>query len=99
MIRLDLHHFFDHVITSEEAGAEKPDKHIFECAIEKMGCDVERSVMVGNKFSEDILGAVNVGMSAILVNSELKDSEKEYIKEKGIKIDVISHIGELKDIL
>ena len=99
LIRLDLHHFFDHVITSEEAGAEKPDKHIFECALEKMGYDAEKCVMIGNKFNEDILGAVNVGMSAILVNSELKESEKEYIKEKGINIAVMSHIGELKDIL
>ncbi len=99
LIRLDLHHFFDHVITSEEAGAEKPDKHIFECALGKMGYDAEKCVMIGNKFSEDILGAVNIGMSAILVNSQLKESEKEYIKEKGIKIDVISHIGELKEIL
>ena len=99
LIRLDLHHFFDHVITSEEAGAEKPDKHIFECALEKMGYNAEKCVMIGNKFSEDILGAVNVGMSAILVNSELKESEKEYIKEKGMKINVLSHIGEIKDIL
>ena len=99
LIRLDLHHFFDHVITSKEAGAEKPDKHIFECALEKMGYDAEKCVMIGNKFSEDILGAVNVGMSAILVNSELKESEKEYIKEKDIKINVLSHIGEIKDIL
>ena len=99
LIRLDLHHFFDHVITSEEAGAEKPDRHIFECALEKMGYDAEKCVMIGNKFNEDILGAVNVGMSAVLVNSQLKESEKEYIKEKGINIDVLSHIGELKDIL
>ncbi len=99
LIRLDLHHFFDHVITSEEAKAEKPDQHIFELALEKMGCKAEKSVMIGNKFSEDILGAVNVGMSAILVNSKLEESEKEYLQEKDINIDVISHIGELKDIL
>lgn len=99
LIRLDLHHFFDHVITSEEARAEKPDKHIFELALEKMGCTPEKSVMIGNKFSEDILGAVNVGMSAILVNSKLEESEKAYLKEKGINIEVISHIGELKDVL
>ena len=40
-----------------------------------------------------------MGMSAILVNSELEESEKEYIKERDIEIEVITHIGELKDIL
>ena len=99
LIRLDLHHFFDYVITSEEAKVEKPDTRIFELALEKMGCKAEKSVMIGNKFSEDIMGALNAGMSAILVNSELKESEKEYIEKEGIELDVLSHIGELRNIL
>jgi putative hydrolase of the HAD superfamily len=99
LIRLDLHPFFDYVITSEEAGVEKPDKRIFELALEKMECEAEKSIMIGNKFSEDIMGALNAGMSAVLVNSELKESEKDYIKKEGIKLDVLSHIGELNEIL
>ena len=99
LIRLDLHHFFDHVITSEEAGVEKPDKQIFEVALEKMGSTAEESVMIGNKFSEDIMGALNIGISAILVNSELEEQDKVYLEKKGIKIDVLPHIGELKNIL
>lgn len=99
LIRLDLHPFFDYVITSEEAEVEKPDKRIFELALEKMGCEAEESIMIGNKFNEDIMGALNAGMSAVLVNSELKESEKEYIEKNGIKLDVLSHIGELNEIL
>jgi len=99
LIRLDLHHFFDHVITSEEAGVEKPDKKIFEVALEKMGSTAEESVMIGNKFSEDIMGALNSDISAILVNSQLEEQDKEYLRKNNIKIDVISHIGELKNIL
>lgn len=99
LIRLDLHHFFDYVITSEEARFEKPDTRIFELALEKMGSNPEESVMIGNKFSEDIVGALNSGMSAILVNSELQEQDKEYLKKNGIEIDVLNHIGELKNIL
>ncbi len=99
LIRLDLHHFFDYVITSEEAGVVKPDKKIFEVALQKMGATAEESVMIGNKFSEDIMGALNSGISAILVNSQLEEQDKEYLEKNNIKIDVISHIGELKDIL
>lgn len=99
LIRLDLHHFFDHVITSEEAGVEKPDKKIFEVAMEKMGADAEESVMIGNKFSEDIIGALNSGISAILVNSQLEEEDKEYLKKNNIKIDVIPNIGHLQNIL
>lgn len=99
LIRLDLHHFFDHVITSEGAGVEKPDPKIFEVALEKMGCEAENSIMVGNKFSEDIMGALNAGIPAILVNSKLKESEEEYLKKEGIELKVLLHIGELKSIL
>lgn len=99
LIRLGLNHFFDHVITSEEAGIGKPNTRIFELALQKMGCSADKSIMVGNKFSEDIIGALDSGMSAILVNSELTELDKEYLKKEGIEIHVLKHIGELKDIL
>ncbi|HEX7467579.1 MAG TPA: HAD hydrolase-like protein, partial [Methanobacterium sp.] len=59
----------------------------------------EKSIMVGNKFSEDILGAVNVGMSVILVNSKLTEAEERYIEKEGIKLDIVSDISEVKEIL
>ncbi|WP_414468609.1 TIGR02253 family HAD-type hydrolase [Methanobacterium sp. ACI-7] len=99
LIRLDLHHFFDQVITSEEAGVNKPDIQIFKTAMDKMECSPEESIMIGNKFSEDILGALESGMSAILVNSKLTESDKEYLEKNNIEIDVIKHIGELNNLL
>ncbi|MCC7550542.1 MAG: TIGR02253 family HAD-type hydrolase [Methanobacterium sp.] len=99
LIRLGLYHFFDDVITSQEAGSEKPDCKIFEIALDRMGCQAEHSVMVGNKFSDDILGATNAGMSAILVNSQLTEAEKELIEREGLKVDVVSDINQVKTIL
>lgn len=99
LIRLGLHHFFDQVVTSQEAGVEKPDAKIFQLALDQMGCKPPQSVMIGNKFSDDILGALNMGMSAILVNSTLKENEKKYLDEKKIDLDVISSIGDIKEIL
>ena len=99
LIRLDLHHFFEEVVTSQEAGVEKPNEKIFQLALDRMGCEAERSVMIGNKFNEDIMGALNVGMSAILVNSELTDSEREYLKGKNLNVEVIRDLKEIKNIL
>ena len=39
--------------------------------------DPEKSIMIGNKFKEDALGAVNAGMSAILVNSDVTEEDRE----------------------
>lgn len=99
LIRLGLHHFFDEVVTSQEAGVEKPDERIFQLALDKMGCKAEKSVMIGNKFSDDISGAINIGMSAILVNSNLTEKEREYLKEKDIEVDVVPNIGDIRNIL
>jgi putative hydrolase of the HAD superfamily len=99
LIRLGLHHFFDEIITSEEAGAEKPDEKIFKQALDRMGCKAGNSIMIGNKFSEDIKGALNVGMEAILVNSELTEEEKVYLQEKKIKLEVLPNLQNIKKIL
>ena len=64
-----------------------------------MGCKAEKSVMVGNNFQDDILGAINAGMSAILVNSELTKSEMEYIKKEHLELDVINDLDDIKDLL
>jgi putative hydrolase of the HAD superfamily len=99
LVRLGLHHFFDSVVTSQEANVEKPDIAIFKMAMEKMGCKAENSVMIGNSFNDDILGAINAGMSAVFLTPELKESDKDIIEKDGLKLEIISNIGEIKDIM
>jgi putative hydrolase of the HAD superfamily len=99
LIRLGLHHFFDEVVTSEEAGVEKPDEKIFRLALDRMECQPNKSIMIGNKFNKDIIGAINIGMSAILVNSKLTSDEKEYLEENNIELDVVSNIGDIIELL
>lgn len=99
LVRLGLHHFFDSVITSQEAGVEKPDVAIFELAMKTMGCKAENSVMIGNNFNDDIIGAIDAGMSAVYLTSELNESEKVIIQRKNLQLDIISNLGQIKDIL
>ena len=67
--------------------------------METMGCKAENSVMIGNNFNDDILGAINAGMSAVFLTPELKESEKVIIKEMSLELDIISDIGQIKDIM
>ncbi len=99
LVRLGLHHFFDFVITSEEAGVEKPDVAIYELAMKRMNCDAENSVMIGNSFNDDIVGAINSGMSAIYLTKRLTKFEEKKIAEIGIDLDIVSDIGDVKKIL
>jgi len=98
LVRLNLHTFFDEVITSEEVKSEKPEKKIFEEAMARMGSSSENSVMIGNKFEVDIMGAVQAGMIAILVNSDLDVTTSTNVLE-NFDIKIIDTIVELQGIL
>jgi len=59
---LDL---FDAVTTSGEVGRKKPDPAIFETAIEKAGVDPRDAVMIGDRYSHDMVGGREAGMTTI----------------------------------
>ena len=99
LVRLNIYQFFDAVITSEEVGKKKPDKLIYDVALRKMQGNPDKSIMIGNKFKEDALGAVNAGMSAILVNSDIIEEDRDYIKKEQLDITIIENIGDVNKIL
>lgn len=60
--------FFKEVVTSECSNSLKPQKEIFEYALNKTGASVEESLMIGDTLDVDIAGALAVGMDAVHVN-------------------------------
>lgn len=68
--RLEINHFIDVIVTSEEAGAEKPSASIFQLAADKLKIAKEETVMIGDNFEKDILGAQNFGISAFWFNEK-----------------------------
>ena len=62
---LGLDERVDFLVTSEEAGADKPKPAIFELALVRAGCTAEEALMVGDTFKHDILGAHHAGIEGI----------------------------------
>lgn len=56
--------FFDHVIISEEVGAQKPAKAFFERALALIGARKEDCLVIGDSLTSDIKGAQDAGMDA-----------------------------------
>ncbi len=50
-------HFFTEVISSEKAGAKKPDPRIFAHAMKRSGARPEECLMIGDNMHADMLGA------------------------------------------
>ena len=83
--------FFDQVITSEKVGVKKPNPAIFEYAMELTGAGAHESVMIGDNFEADILGAMNVGMQAIFCKFNGEIATKE--------VPTVDNLIELKNFL
>lgn len=72
ILTLGIAPFVDYVVTSEEAGADKPDSVIFKHMLEKTASSVSDVVMIGDSLEKDIRGAENLGIIAIqIIHEEL----------------------------
>ncbi len=63
-----LDRLLDTVTFSQEAGAEKPDRRVFDRALERAGGSASEAVHVGDSWDADYLGALGVGMRGIWLN-------------------------------
>ena len=48
-----------------------------------MNVDPEKSIMIGNKFKEDALGAVKCRNECTFVNSDVTEEDRKYTSEKS----------------
>ncbi len=63
-----LRPFFDAVVDSHVVGVEKPDRRIFEHALEVAGSLPDRTLHVGDMYSADVIGARGAGIHALLLD-------------------------------
>ena len=66
--------YFDALILSEDIGVNKPNRELYEYALEKTGSKLEESIMIGDMFDTDIVGAANIGMEQIYFNPKGKEN-------------------------
>jgi putative hydrolase of the HAD superfamily len=65
MVYFGLDEYFDYVVTSEEAGRDKPNIQPFEIALEKLDMPAQKIWMIGDNQGVDMVGADRVGMVKI----------------------------------
>ena len=68
LIQSNINHYFNTVTNSEQVGVKKPNPKIFNYAIEVAKTHVSKSIMIGDNYEADILGAYNIGMDVIFFN-------------------------------
>lgn len=73
MCTVGIDKYFDALILSEDIGVNKPNRELYEYALQKTASTTEDSIMIGDMFETDIVGAANIGMKQIYFNPKKKE--------------------------
>lgn len=83
----NIDHYFETVTNSEMVGVKKPDPKIFNHALGKARAKVENSIMIGDNYEADIMGALDLGFEAICFNYH-KEALGSHIKRIDNLVDL-----------
>jgi len=86
-----LSKYFDKIITSEDAGVKKPNPKIFKYALDLAEATPKESIMIGDNWEADVMGAINNGLDAIYFNYE-KQPVSENIKSVNKLLDIKQYL-------
>ncbi len=91
-----IYPYFDDKVFSCNVGIIKPDREIYELALERMGVRPEEALFVGDGSNRELWGAKNVGMSTVWTEY-LKVWDEE--KRDRIRPDADYHITDIKELV
>ena len=89
--RMGLLDQIDFMLTSEEAGADKPDSRFFARCLDKAGCNPAECVFVGDKPAHDVLAPLREGMRAVWFRVDPSTAVPE-------GLDAVPQTASLKDL-
>ena len=72
------------LVFSTDVGLRKPNPKIFKIALSNLGTSADCSYFVGNNLQADILGALNVGMIAVLKESSFYTHDDEIVPDAKV---------------
>lgn len=96
-----LRPYFDTIILSEDAGANKPSSAFFDYALRQSGAERQTTLMIGDNLQTDILGALNAGIDALLFNRWSIDAgEKGKVKAQfETQFSTVDSLRDIMDLL
>jgi putative hydrolase of the HAD superfamily len=81
----------DLIVTSALVGYEKPDPRTYHAALDPLGIDPEFALHVGDQPKSDVVGALGVGMNAVLLD--------RYARHNGADVPVVPTLTALADAI
>jgi len=66
--KLGLDPYLDFIVTSGEAGSDKPQPEIFLLALKKAGVESSEAIHVGDQYKIDAVGAMGAGIKPVIID-------------------------------
>jgi putative hydrolase of the HAD superfamily len=99
LVKTGLHDRFDHIIISELAGVEKPDRKIFLMAVKKAGVKKDEFLYVGDNYIADIKGGLGAGVHAVWLERKTGNAQFSYGGEAGKDVLKIRNLRQLMPLM
>ena len=93
LVALQMLHYFDFIVSSEEVNAEKPDGRLFACCAHKADVSAEECLFIGDNLKKDYYGSSAAGMQSLWYCPDPVAAEANPAIRK------ISHYDELRKML
>lgn len=87
-----IDHYFQTITSADSIGVRKPNPAIFEYSLGLSEAKKEESILIGDDWIADVIGAQNFGMDVIFFDVLNENKEVENLK-------VIKHILQIKEYL
>jgi len=93
--QIGIRDLFDDVISASGVGAAKPDRQIFDIAVEAGGADAHETLHVGDHPEVDVVGAQNAGLKSVWVNRH-GSAWPDHLQDPDA---IVKDVGELLSLL
>ena len=91
--KLELLTYFDFVVTSEEAGLDKPAPMFFNLCLKKAKCEPGECLFIGDNYLKDYRGALAAGMQALwFVPAHLESYAEKFEDSSAARIAALPEI-------
>jgi len=84
---------FGAVVISGEVGVGKPSPDVFRMVLDRLGADPDDSVMVGDSWERDVVGALGAGMRAVWI------ADGRTAPDSDPRVTVVDSVRELDELL
>ena len=93
--QIGIKDLFDHVISASGVGVAKPDREIFDVAVDAGGAGAHETLHVGDHPEVDVVGAQNAGLKSVWVNRH-ENAWPDHLQDPDA---IVRDVGELLSLL